>query len=208
MGFSRQEYWSGLPCPSPGDLPDPGIEPVSLMPSALAGRLFTTSASWEALFSTIAALRGCVSFSCPAKWISYTYTYIWVGFPELYSRFSLVIYFIHSITVWICRFQSPSSSLPSLPLWCPYICSLHLCLYLYFAASWFDFSRSKSWGSTWTVWVGKESKTSLIHQSCTSLVPKRVTTGLKAGESWPMPGDIIMFAFYRNAMSSKQYLII
>ena len=30
MGFSRQEYWSGLPCPSPGDLPDPGMEPVSL----------------------------------------------------------------------------------------------------------------------------------------------------------------------------------
>ena len=29
MGFSRQEYWSGLPFPSPGDLPDPGIEPVS-----------------------------------------------------------------------------------------------------------------------------------------------------------------------------------
>ena len=30
MGFSRQEYWSGLPFPSPGDLPDPGIEPTSL----------------------------------------------------------------------------------------------------------------------------------------------------------------------------------
>ena len=30
MGFSRQEYWSGLPCPPPGDLPNPGIEPVSL----------------------------------------------------------------------------------------------------------------------------------------------------------------------------------
>ena len=29
MGFSRQEYWSGLPLPSPGDLPDPGIEPGS-----------------------------------------------------------------------------------------------------------------------------------------------------------------------------------
>ena len=29
MGFSRKEYWSGLPCPSPGDLPDPGMEPVS-----------------------------------------------------------------------------------------------------------------------------------------------------------------------------------
>ena len=31
MGVSRQEYWSGLPCPSPGDLPDPGIEPTSLI---------------------------------------------------------------------------------------------------------------------------------------------------------------------------------
>ena len=39
---SRQEYWSGLPCPPPGDLPDLGIEPVSLMSPALAGG-FTTS---------------------------------------------------------------------------------------------------------------------------------------------------------------------
>ena len=39
MGFSRQEYWSGLPFPSPGDLPDPGIKPIS---PALAGRFFTT----------------------------------------------------------------------------------------------------------------------------------------------------------------------
>ena len=37
--FSRQEYWSGLPCPFPGDLPDPGIESVS---PTLAGRFFTT----------------------------------------------------------------------------------------------------------------------------------------------------------------------
>ena len=48
MGFSRQECWSGLPCPPPGDLPDPGTEPESLMSPALAGRFFTTSASWEA----------------------------------------------------------------------------------------------------------------------------------------------------------------
>ena len=45
VGFSRQEYWSGLPCPPPGDLPDPGIEPVS---PALAGRFFTHLATWEA----------------------------------------------------------------------------------------------------------------------------------------------------------------
>ena len=42
MGFSRQEYCSGLPCPSPGDLSHPGIESTSLVSSALAGRFFTT----------------------------------------------------------------------------------------------------------------------------------------------------------------------
>ena len=47
MGFSRKEYWSGLPCPSPGDLPNPGTEPTSLMFPALAGRFFTTCATWE-----------------------------------------------------------------------------------------------------------------------------------------------------------------
>ena len=41
MEFSRQEYWSGLPFPSPGDLPDPEIEPVYLGSPALAGRFFT-----------------------------------------------------------------------------------------------------------------------------------------------------------------------
>ena len=49
MGFCRQEEWSGLPCPPPGDLPDPGIELMSLKSPALAGRFFSTSATWEAL---------------------------------------------------------------------------------------------------------------------------------------------------------------
>ena len=47
MGFSRQEYWSGLPCHLPGDLPDPGIKPASLMFPALAGGFFTTNTTWE-----------------------------------------------------------------------------------------------------------------------------------------------------------------
>ena len=42
MGFSRQEYWSRLPFPSPGDIPDPWIEPTSLMSPALPGRFITT----------------------------------------------------------------------------------------------------------------------------------------------------------------------
>jgi len=49
MGFSRQAYWSGLPCPPPEDLPDPGIKPAPFISPALAGGFFTTSATWEAL---------------------------------------------------------------------------------------------------------------------------------------------------------------
>ena len=47
MGFSRQEYWSGPPCPPPGDLPDLGIELASLTSSALAGRFFIIHATWQ-----------------------------------------------------------------------------------------------------------------------------------------------------------------
>ena len=46
--FSRQGYWSRLSFPPPGDLPDPGIEPMSLTSSEMAGRFFITSTIWEA----------------------------------------------------------------------------------------------------------------------------------------------------------------
>ena len=49
MGFSSQEYWSGLPFPSPVDLPDLGIEPMSLVSPTLADEFFTTSTTCEAL---------------------------------------------------------------------------------------------------------------------------------------------------------------
>ena len=49
MEFPRQEYWSGLPFATPGDLPDPGLEPMSLMSPALAGRFFTTASPGKPL---------------------------------------------------------------------------------------------------------------------------------------------------------------
>ena len=74
MEFSRQEYWSGLPCLPPGDLPDPGMEPTSLRSPALAGRVFATSATWK----TPLVIRKCVlmlnqsispgNFSYPVIW--------------------------------------------------------------------------------------------------------------------------------------------
>ena len=57
MGCSRQESWSGLPCPLPGDLPNPGIEPTSLISPALAGGFFTTSATWEAPFKEVMRVK-------------------------------------------------------------------------------------------------------------------------------------------------------
>ena len=67
MGFSRQECWSGFPCPPPGDLPDPGLSPC-LMSPALAGGFFTTSATWGAplsLFYPSPKLTPILLQSCP-----------------------------------------------------------------------------------------------------------------------------------------------
>ena len=68
MGFSRQEYWSGLSCPSPRDLADPGIKPVSLTSPALAGRFFTTSATWEA-HKVVLVSPSCLTLCDPMDWM-------------------------------------------------------------------------------------------------------------------------------------------
>ena len=63
MEFSRQEDSSGLPFPSPGDLPDPRIEPESLTTSTLAGRFFTTSTTWEAYRDQMVEIKTSIVFS-------------------------------------------------------------------------------------------------------------------------------------------------
>ena len=69
MGFSRQEYWSGLPCPLPGDLPNPRIKHAFLTSSALAAGFFTTSTTWEAVqFSSVQSLSRVRLFATP--WIA------------------------------------------------------------------------------------------------------------------------------------------
>ena len=55
--FSRQEYWSGLPLPTLGDLPDLGIKPTSLASLALAGRFFTNCATQEAPVLALTSLK-------------------------------------------------------------------------------------------------------------------------------------------------------
>ena len=61
MGFPRQAYWNGLPFPSPGDLPNPGIKPRSLMSTCIARGFFTTSPSWETCHTIIVFTILCLS---------------------------------------------------------------------------------------------------------------------------------------------------
>ena len=64
MGFSRQEYWRGLPCPPPEDLPNPGIKLAFLMSPALAGGFFTSSAGKPKL-----RVRSCYSLHQNPQWL-------------------------------------------------------------------------------------------------------------------------------------------
>ena len=80
MGFSRQEYWSGLPCPPLGDLPDPGIEPVSITSPALAGRLFTTSTNREALGYSRTSFFLWVKIPCRTRSFGVIVAFSWVQY--------------------------------------------------------------------------------------------------------------------------------
>ena len=64
VGFPRQEYWSGLPFSSPGDLPDPGIEPVSLVSPALAGGFFTISIHTRSHILCVCVLFFLLEYDC------------------------------------------------------------------------------------------------------------------------------------------------
>ena len=100
MGFSRQEYWSGLPCPPPGDLPNPGIKPASLISPLRAGRFFTARLTWEVLSPHWVSKPRCSSSITflpaggPAHWTTAslrppTCLFFWILFPTTpHSRLS------------------------------------------------------------------------------------------------------------------------
>ena len=73
VGLSQQEYWSGLPFLLPGDLPDPGIKPPSLMSPALAGGFFTTSATWEATEPSVNAIYNSYQFMGSSQILVYVF---------------------------------------------------------------------------------------------------------------------------------------
>ena len=72
LGFSRQEYWSGLPFPAPGDLPNPGTEPVSPVSPALAGQVFTTEPPGKPLHIYSFTNKILVLFGIPFNYPKYS----------------------------------------------------------------------------------------------------------------------------------------
>ena len=109
LGFSRQEYWSGSPCPSPGDLPNLGILPMSLMSPTLVHGCFIISFTWEALPSSIqfsSDAKSCLTICNPMDWSM-------PGFPVHHQLLELDQTHVHRVSDAI----QPSHSLPfpSLP---------------------------------------------------------------------------------------------
>ena len=107
MRFSRQEYWSGLPFPPPGDLPHPGIEPIPLTSPSLAGGFLTTSAT---SVQSLSHVRLCATPWTAAFQVSLSITNSW-SLPKLMSIES-VMPFSHLI---LCRpILTPPSIFPSI----------------------------------------------------------------------------------------------
>ena len=107
-GFSRQEYWSGLPCSPPGNLPHPRIDPGSLMSPELAGRFFFffpfIFISWRVI-----TLQYCSGFCHTLTWISHGFTCI--PHPDPPSHLPL-----HPIPLGLPRAPAPSTCLMH-PTW-------------------------------------------------------------------------------------------
>ena len=104
IGFSRQEYLSGLPFPSPGDLPNPGIEPVSLASPALAGRFFTTGTTWEAIYIYMYTYIYIHTYTHTHT--THTHTYICISKHILFGRAGIFPYLVDEETEvwqgWLC----------------------------------------------------------------------------------------------------------
>ena len=83
--FSRQEYWSGVPFPTSGDLSNPGIKCTSLASPVLIGRFFTTGTTWEAQVQLIYN----ISYRCTVQWFTY-----FKGYTPLLVN---IKYWLHSL---------------------------------------------------------------------------------------------------------------
>ena len=116
MGFSKQEYRSGSPCPPPGDLPDLGTEPMSLMSLALAGEFFITSTTWETHthYISVQSSSSVVSNSLQPHELQHTRPPCASPTPRVYSNSSPLVQWCHpTISSSIIPFSSCLQSFPA-----------------------------------------------------------------------------------------------
>ena len=105
MGFSRQEYWSGLPCPPAGDLPNPGTEPATPVSPTLTGRFFTTSTTWE------------TPQPPPSKKKKISHEVRNVSFIELYSDFEIYAFYIMLLAFLLTQMVNNPPAKQETPVW-------------------------------------------------------------------------------------------
>ena len=105
MGFSRQEYWTGLPCPPPGELPNPGIKPKCTASHALVRGFFTTSTTWEALKLPI----------IPNFYLVITIPHLFLT-VKFYFNSLLFLWFRKSMQVWLQTPQLHQISTAKMPV--------------------------------------------------------------------------------------------
>ena len=109
MGFSRQQYWNGLPCPPPGHLPDVGIEPVSYV-SCIDRGVFTTSTTWKSPSSYVLVLTFFHFVATPLRVVpAFVLLCLNIPFLLLHLFHTYVIDFLH----WIPSVKIDSVHLPS-----------------------------------------------------------------------------------------------
>ena len=91
MGFSWQEYWSGLPCPSPGDLPNLGTEPTSLVSPELACRFYTTEPPGKPLITIHFNINEIILYIIFFILTLSSNNMIQMSFPSWYTLTSLIL---------------------------------------------------------------------------------------------------------------------
>ena len=98
MGFSRQEYWSEFPCPPPGNLSDPGTEPVApaLQADSLPGKHWRTPYSCHLFLISSASVRSLLSFMCSHLHEMFLW-YLWFSWRDLWSWVSLVAQMVKNL---------------------------------------------------------------------------------------------------------------
>ena len=99
-GFSRQEYWSGLPFPTSGNCPSLGTEPASRVSPALAGGFFTINATWEAHILDSSPAKHLLQMFSSSLWLVFSFPHIIFHRVEVFILFKSSLFFLSFMPIF------------------------------------------------------------------------------------------------------------